>query len=84
MGELLIYERVGDAPVRVRLEGDTVWLTQRQIADLFGTSSDNVGLHLRNIFADEELNEAATTEEFSVVSQDCRGYRQPSRKPFSL
>ncbi len=72
MGELLIYERAGDVPVRVRLEGDTVWLTQRQMADMFGTSSDNVGLHLRNIFADEELSEAATTEEFSVVQAEGR------------
>lgn len=39
--------------VEVRLERETVWLTQRQMAELFDTSSDNVGLHLKRIFADQ-------------------------------
>src|SRR5262245_47765035 len=64
--------RGNDAPVEVPTGNDTVWLTQRQMGDLFGTSSDNVGLHLKNLYADEELTERATTEDFSVVQTEGR------------
>ena len=66
--EILIYEdpEVVD-PVRVTLKGETVWLTQRQMSELFDSSSDNIGLHLKNIYADKELEQPATTEDFSVV-----------------
>jgi hypothetical protein len=70
-GEVLVYEASdGDVRVEVKLDRDTVWLTQRQMAELFDTSADNVGLHLKNIFADNELEEAATTEDFSVVQEE--------------
>jgi prophage maintenance system killer protein len=70
-GEVLVYETPGGGVrVEVKLDRDTVWLTQRQMADLFDTSTDNVGLHLKNIFADSELEEAATTEDFSVVQAE--------------
>lgn len=72
-GEVLVYEaQDGAAHVEVRLEHETVWLTQRQMGDLFDTSTDNVGLHLRNIFSDGELGEPATTEHFSVVQTEGR------------
>jgi prophage maintenance system killer protein/prophage antirepressor-like protein len=57
---------------------ETVWLTQTQIADLFDTSIDNVGLHLKNIFDDEELDEYSTTEDFSVVRNE--GSRKVKRQ----
>ena len=70
-GEVLVYEAPdGGVRVEVKLDRDTVWLTQRQMADLFDTSTDNVGLHLKNVFADSELEEAATTEDFSVVQSE--------------
>jgi prophage maintenance system killer protein len=70
-GEVLVYEAPdGGARVDVRLEHDTVWLTQRQMADLFGSSTDNIGVHLRNVFSDKELDEGATTEDFSVVQSE--------------
>ena len=70
-GEVLVYEAAdGSVRVDVRLEQDTVWLTQRQMSELFETSIDNVGLHLKNIFADSELEEAATAEDFSVVQSE--------------
>jgi hypothetical protein len=47
--------------VNVRLEQEMVWLTQRQMGDLFDTSIDNIALNLKNIFADAELDETATT-----------------------
>jgi prophage maintenance system killer protein len=70
-GEVLVYETPeGDVRVDVRLDRDTVWLTQRQMADLFDSSADNISLHLKNIFSDNELHEAATTEDFSVVQPE--------------
>jgi prophage maintenance system killer protein len=70
-GEILIYEAPdGGVRVDVKLDRDTVWLTQRQMADLFDTSTDNVGLHLKNVFSNSELDEAATTEDFSVVQSE--------------
>jgi hypothetical protein len=62
----------GNVEVNVRLEAETVWLTQRQMAELFDTSCDNVGLHLKNVYAEGELVEAATTEESSVVQTEGR------------
>jgi prophage maintenance system killer protein len=70
-GEILVYEALdGSIRVDVRLEQDTVWLTQRQMSELFETSADNVGLHLKNVFSDAELEETATTEDFSVVQSE--------------
>jgi hypothetical protein len=70
-GEVAVYEATdGSVRVDVRLENDTVWLTQRQMAELFESSTDNIGLHLKKIFADNELREAATTEDFSVVQSE--------------
>ncbi len=77
--DLVIFQDA-DQSVEVRLDAgrDTVWLTQRQMADLFETSTDNVSLHLKNIFADGELDETATTEDSSVVRQE--GNRQVTRQ----
>lgn len=75
---IIIYQPHADHPaIDVRLEGETVWLSQRQMSALFDTSSDNVGLHLKNIYAEGELLEEATTEDFSVVRQE--GNRQVRR-----
>ena len=76
---LVIFQDAG-LPVEVRLDAqrETVWLTQRQMADVFETSTDNISLHLKNIFADSELSEMATTEDSSVVRQE--GGRQVTRQ----
>jgi len=67
-GEVLVYEAAdGSMRVDVRLEQDTVWLTQRQMSDLFETTPENVLMHLKNIFIDGELGEATTAKEFLVV-----------------
>ena len=78
MGELVIYQPDDGSEVSVRLEGNTIWLTQRQLSEILDTSTDNIGLHLKNIFASGELMETATTEDFSVVQQE--GKRSVSRK----
>ena len=77
MSEMVIFES-DTQEVEVRLEGETLWATQAQMADLFETSADNIGLHLKNIYKDNELQESSTTEEFSVVRQE--GKRQVKRR----
>lgn len=76
INELLIFE-TAQQQVEVRLQGETLWATQSQMAELFATSTDNIGLHLKNIYQDKELEEGATTEDFSVVRQE--GKRQVRR-----
>ena len=72
-GQVVVYEvEGGEARVDVRLDRETVWLTQRQMADLFETSPDNVSVHLKNVFSSRELDRAATTEDFSVVRTEGR------------
>ncbi|AEC19112.1 death-on-curing protein [Pusillimonas sp. T7-7] len=60
----------GKAQLEVALDQDTVWLSQTQMATLFDTSTDNISLHLKNIYQEAELSESATTEESSVVRQE--------------
>lgn len=76
----IIFYEDADTLVEVRLDTgrDTVWLSQRQMAEVFDTSSDNIGLHLKNIYRDGELTEAVTTEDSSVVRQE--GRRQVRRR----
>jgi len=66
---IIIYETPKKG-IEIRLEKDTLWLNQKMIADVFETSVDNIGLHLKNIYAEEELEERATTEESSVVQEE--------------
>lgn len=56
--------------VHVLIHAEMLWLPQRQMAELFQTTPDNIGLHLKNIFAEGELTESATTEDFSVVQNE--------------
>jgi prophage maintenance system killer protein len=82
---IVIYEGA-DKAVEVRLDTDrdTVWLTQRQMAEVFDTSSDNVSLHLKNIYGDRELEESATTEDSSVVRQEGKRQVERSIKHYNL
>ena len=59
----------GKTEIQVVVQADTVWLSQRQLADLFGKDSDTIGLHLRNIYKSGVLTEEATTEKYSVVQK---------------
>ena len=68
-GEIIIYE-ADNNKVEVRLDRETVWLTQRQMSELFDTSTDNISLHLKNIYAVEELEKKPTTEDFSAVQKE--------------
>lgn len=68
----------GGVQLEIKLEQDTLWMSQSQISELFETSTDNVGLHLKNIYKEGELQEKATTEDFSVVRQE--GKRRVKRQ----
>lgn len=77
--EIVIFKsKEGDTEIQVKLEGDTIWLSQRQMAKLFGKDTDTIGLHLNNIFQTGELDEKSTTEEYSVVQME--GNREVKRK----
>ena len=78
-GEVLVYEAPdGDVRVEVKLDRDTVWLTQRQMSELFDTTPENVLMHLKNIYADGELEEPATAKDFLAVRTE--GKRQVQRR----
>lgn len=78
-GEIILYETPeGDIRLDVQLERESIWLTQKQMSQLFDKNTDTIGLHLRNIFKEGELAESATTEESSVVQQE--GNRKVRRK----
>ncbi|MDP3637995.1 MAG: virulence RhuM family protein [Azonexus sp.] len=64
----------GKSQIQLRTKDQTVWLTQREMSELFDVSTDNIGLHLKNIFADGELEENSVTEESSVTAADGKNY----------
>ena len=68
--EILLYDSGEHREyVRVLYQDETFWLTQSGMAELFDCSTDNISLHLKNIYAEEELTPEATTEKISVVRQ---------------
>lgn len=78
-GEVLVYEAPdGGVRVEVTLDRDTVWLTQRQMSELFETTPENVLMHLKNIYGDGELEEPATAKDFLAVR--LKGKRQVHRQ----
>ncbi len=77
--EFLIFQIEGkEDGVQVVYHKESVWCTQKTMAQLFDCSSDNIGLHLKNIYETGELAQEATTENFSVVQTE--GERQVNRK----
>lgn len=77
-GEFILYQTEdGRTRIEVRLQDETVWLTQKQMAELFGKDTDTIGLHIRNIYKEGELPSEGTTEESSVVQDE--GGRQVRR-----
>jgi len=69
--EIRIYKTEnGNTTIEVKLEKETVWLSQKQMAELFEKDTDTIGLHLKNIYKSEELDEFSTTEKYSVVQKE--------------
>lgn len=76
--ELILYQTAdGRTRIQCRFEDETVWLTQAQMAELFQTTPQNITIHLKDIFAEGELDEAATCKAYSQVRQE--GGRQVTR-----
>ena len=80
--EIIIYQNEdGETRIDVKFTGETVWLSQQQMAELYQTTRPNIVQHLRNIYADGELDEQATCKKFLQVRLE--GSRQVSREiPF--
>ena len=76
--DIVIYQGKDGRDVEVRVESETVWLTQAQIVDLFQSSKANVSEHLKHIFAEEELDETSTVRKFRTVQTE--GKRQIGRE----
>src|SRR5665647_387401 len=69
--QIIIYiTETGETKLEVRLENETVWLTQKLMAELFQTTPQNITIHLKNIFEEGELNEAATCKDFLQVGKE--------------
>jgi prophage maintenance system killer protein len=80
---LVIFE-AADQSVQVRLESESIWLTQRQMAEVFATTPENVLMHLKNIYREGELEEAATTKDFLAVQLEGRRQVQRRLKHYNL
>lgn len=76
-GEIILYQPDSEVKLEVRLEEETVWLTQAQIVELFQSSKANISEHIKNIYEQEELEESATVRDFRTVRQE--GKRQVVR-----
>ena len=78
-GEVLLYQTEdGSTRIDVRLQDETVWLTQAQMAELFQTTKQNVSLHVKNVYEEGELMQKATVKESLTVQKE--GDRQVSRE----
>ena len=74
--DFLVFTRqAGEDGIEVRVSGESVWLTQKGMAQLFDCSTDNISLHLKNIFKSGELSESSVTEESSATAADGKTYK---------
>jgi len=77
--QITIYQTEnGKTKLDVRIQDETVWLTQKLMAELFQTSVPNINMHLKNIFEEGELEENRTIKEFLIVQHE--GSREVKRK----
>ena len=76
-GEIILYQPDNEVKLEVRLENETVWLTQAQIVELFKSSKANISEHIKNIYALRELEESSTVRDFRTVRYE--GKRQIAR-----
>ena len=75
---IVIYNSDDGKKIDVKLENETVWLQQQQMADLYDTTKQNISFHIKNIFDEEELAEKSTVKEFLTVQKE--GNRKVERK----
>lgn len=83
--DFLIYQTADDqVSINAVIKDESIWLTQRAMAELFDCSTDNISLHLKNIYADGELKEESTAEDFSVVQAEGDRQIRRTRKFYNL
>jgi hypothetical protein len=74
--QIIIYQTEdGQTQVDVRLENETVWLTQAQMVEIYQSSKSNISEHLTNIFADKELEQDAVVRKFRTTAADGKNYQ---------
>ena len=70
-GEIIIYQTEdGQTVLETKIDQDTVWLSQKQMVELFQTSKQNISLHIRNCFAEGELSPESTVKEYLTVQRE--------------
>ena len=74
-GEIVLYQPDDNVRLEVRLQDDTVWLTQQQMAELFNTTRNNITLHIGNIFKEGELEANSVRKESLLTALDGKKYR---------
>ena len=73
--EILIYQTEdGHTKINVKLEDETVWLTQAQLCELYQTSKSNISEHIKHIFEEEELDEKSVVPKFRTTAADRKSY----------
>lgn len=74
--DILLYQTEdGQTKLEVRLENETVWLRQADLAELFQSTKQNISLHIKNIFKEGELEESAVVKEYLTTASDGKNYR---------
>lgn len=73
-GEIILYQPDETVKLEVRLENETVWLTQAQMIELFQSSKQNVSLHINNVFKEGELIKKAAVKEYLTTASDGKRY----------
>ena len=74
--EIAVYETEdGKIKINVLFENENLWLTQKLMAQLFECSIDNISRHLKNVFAEKELNKNSVVEEYSTTAKDGKNYK---------
>ena len=82
-GEIILYQPNESLKLEVQIENDTVWLTQQQMAELFGVKQPAVSKHLNNIFKEGELDKASVHSILEYTAADGKSYKTQFAEPTS-
>jgi hypothetical protein len=82
--EIVLYQAENSIQLEVRVENETVWLTQAQMVKLFDTTKQNVSLHINNIFKEGELDHNSTVKDYLTVQQEGERYVQRTVSHYNL
>ncbi len=75
-GEILIYQgQGGQTKIEVQLQGETIWLSQADMSDLYQTTKQNISLHIQNIYEEGELDEGSVVKEYLTTASDGKNYK---------